>query len=340
MAAAEPKPDSSVDDDAATNSAETNADGTPRVPERPRCAGTSKNGRPCMRVVLSHELDGKLYCNSHAPAGAVLVKWDPTRMPLCEGVLADGHSRCTRAVLEHVTVGPGVERGLCRKHLDNWATRQTLILPKAPKKRRMPAFVVGEEIVEETPVVEHEPLAPRDRPSDLRQALQTTAEDAYAEIEIGLREAIRSASKLTRASCPSCKHVFSLQVRDWNAVIRASSELLDRVVSKPQTAPAPVVDPDMPLTKEEIDRLSQEELLRLIVSVQSTTAPTAMTQAERYGHLFTEIGETKDVLARHSEGHDVSHTELRRATIRAKYWAELCEMLSVFVGISLPMEVP
>jgi hypothetical protein len=161
--------------------------------------------------VLSHELDDNLYCNSHAPAGAVLVKWDPTRMPLCEGVLADGHSRCTRSVLEHVTVGPGVERGLCRKHLDHWATHQTLILPKnSRKKRRIPAFV----IVEETPVVEQEPLAPRDRPGDLRQALQATEEEAYAEIEFGLRDAIRSASKLTRASCPSCKHVFSLQVRD------------------------------------------------------------------------------------------------------------------------------
>jgi hypothetical protein len=225
--------------------------------------------------VLSHELDDNLYCNSHAPAGAVLVKWDPTRMPLCEGVLADGHSRCTRSVLEHVTVGPGVERGLCRKHLDHWATHQTLILPKnSRKKRRMPAFV----IVEETPVVEQEPLAPRDRPGDLRQALQATEEEAYAEIEFGLRDAIRSASKLTRASCPSCKHVFSLQVRDWSAVIRASSELLDRVVSKPQAAPAaPTVDPNVPLTPEEIERLSTEELLNLIVHTRVVAAPTEMT---------------------------------------------------------------
>ena len=180
-----------------------NADGTPRSPDRPHCAGRSKDGSPCMRVVFSHEYNGVLFCSSHAPAGATLLKWDPARLPLCEGVLADGNSRCSRTLLEHVTVGPGVERGLCRKHLDHWRTHGTLILPKQERRKRMPAVVqpLGEED-RATEVVQ--PLASRgDRPTDLRQALQETATDAYTEIELGLREAIRSASKTTRLMYPS-----------------------------------------------------------------------------------------------------------------------------------------
>jgi hypothetical protein len=342
MAASESKHDSDLMDELGAKEPETNADGTPRVPNRPHCAGATRMGHPCMRVVLSHEVDGKLYCNSHAPAGAVLVKWDPTRIPLCEGLLADGHSRCTRSVLEHVSVGPGVERGLCRKHLDHWATHQTLILSKnSRKKRRMPAFVIGEDVVEEeTPVVEHEPVAPRDRPSDLRQALQTTAEEAYAEIEFGLREAIRSASKLTRCTCPSCKHVFSLQVRDWSAVIRASSELLDRVVSKPQVASAAAtVDPNVPLTAEEIERLSTEELLRLIVHTRVVAAPTEMTPETRFGDFYREIQETRDTLASWDEGHDVEPVRLALAHTRVRYWGELAQLLAPFVGMTFDPEL-
>jgi hypothetical protein len=340
VAAAEPKPESAAEHDSAAKNADTNADGTPRVPDRPHCAGRTRKGQPCMRVVLSHELDGTLYCSSHAPAGAALVKWDPTRMPLCEGVLADGHSRCTRTVLEHVTVGPGVERGLCRKHLDHWATRQTLILAKPPKKKRMPALVkpLAEEngVDDAVSVVETKSLVPRERPTDLRAALQQTAEESYAEIELALREAIRSASKATKVNCPSCQHIFSVQVRDWGNVIRASSELLDRVVSKPSAAPAEVaVDPSAPMTEEEIHKLSWKELDRLVTEARAATIPTRLTQAERFGQLFDEIRETRDVLAAAQEGHDVPESRLRLAAIRAKYWGELAGMLAPFVGLEL-----
>jgi hypothetical protein len=131
----------------------------------------------------------------------------------------------------------------------------------------MPAYVVLEGVADDTSLAPTEPLTPRERrPTDLRAALQTTAEEAYAEIEMGLREAIRSATKTTKVNCPSCRYTFNLQVRDWGSVIRASSELLDRVVSKPSTAPAEVaVDPDAPLTAEEIAKLTTEELTHLIV---------------------------------------------------------------------------
>jgi len=86
--------------------------------------------------------------------------------------------------------------------------------------------------------------------------LQETATDAYAEIELGLREAIRSASKTTRVACPKCSQVFSMAVRDWGNVIRASSELLDRVVSKPSAAPQPEVE--VPVSEEEFRLMSTE----------------------------------------------------------------------------------
>jgi hypothetical protein len=46
-----------------------------------------------------------------------------------------------------------------------------------------------------------EPLAPRaEEPTDLRQALQATAEDAYTEIELGLRADERAEIERLRAA--------------------------------------------------------------------------------------------------------------------------------------------
>jgi hypothetical protein len=340
VTASESKPGFSFEDQFGAEEPETNADGTPRLPDRPHCAGTTRKGQPCMRVVLSHEADGVLYCSAHAPAGAVLVKWDPQRMPLCEGVLADGHSRCTRAVLEHVTVAPGVERGLCRRHLDNWATRQTLILVRsASKRRRLPAVVTAEEEVPAGAVqAGQELLTRRERPTDLREALRTTAEEAYAEIELGLREAIRSATKTTKVNCPSCRYTFNLQVRDWGSVIRASSELLDRVVSKPQPPPAPVEIDMADIKPEDVALLSNEQLNRLIV--QSFPSPTPPLRGHSFfGDLEEEIRQVLDTVSAVREGHDVSPRRLKQAEIAVGYWNEMAALLAPFRDMVFAPEV-
>jgi len=311
---------------------ELNSDGTPRTPDRPHCAGLSKSGQPCMRVVLSHEYGGDLYCNSHAPAGSTLLKWDPTRIPLCEGVLADGKSRCTRAVLEHVTVGPGVERGLCRKHLDWWRSHGTLVLPKQPRRKRMPAAVepLGEDEVVPDEIVE--PLPTRNgKPTDLRLALQETATDAYAEIELGLREAIRSARKTTRVACPKCSHAFALQVRDWSNVIRASSELLDRVVAKPSATARDNME--IPVDEAEIAEMSTEMLIKLVARAHPYPKQSLIPGEPLFADLEEEVRDTLDVIASHTEGHDVSRRRLKQAELAVDHWNEMSKVLMPVVGL-------
>jgi hypothetical protein len=128
-------------------------------------------------------------------------------------------------------------------------------------------------VQDDTSAVGVEPLTRPDRPTDLREALRTTAEEAYAEIELGLRDAIRSATKTTKVNCPQCRYTFNLQVRDWGSVIRASSELLDRVVSEPSaTASEPEIEG--PLTPEMVSQLSNAQLVKLMA--QARPYPTKL----------------------------------------------------------------
>jgi hypothetical protein len=89
------------------------------------------------------------------------------------------------------------------------------------------------------------------------------------------------------------------------------------------------------LTVEEIARLSSEELMDIIVQARLVTMPTKLTPAERFGDLHREIQQTRDVIAKHREGHDISEGEIRRATFRAQCWGELAGMLAPFVGMAL-----
>jgi hypothetical protein len=73
----------------------------------------------------------------------------------------------------------------------------------------------------------------------------------------------------------------------------------------------------------------------VIVQARLVTIPTKMSPAERFGDLHREIQETRDVIAKHREGHDVSQSEIRRAAFRAQCWGELAGMLAPFVGLEL-----
>jgi hypothetical protein len=90
-----------------------------------------------------------------------------------------------------------------------------------------------------------------------------------------------------------------VQVRDWGNVIRASSELLDRVVSKPTAPPVePEIETDM--TPEDVKMLTTEQLMKLVAAAKPYT--TALLPGQRlFGDLEEEVRDVRDTIASHEE---------------------------------------
>jgi hypothetical protein len=268
------------------------------------------------------------------PGGSVPVKWDPTRMPLCEGVLADGHSRCTRSVLEHVAVAPGVERGLCRRHLDNWANRQTLILPKsASKRRKMPAFVrrsrrcAGRHVGRWSGAA-HATRSPnrpargapdngggglrgnRARPARRDSECDEDNEGELPAVPVhvqpsGARLGQRDPRELR---APRSRRLGALgdsqRARDRGAAhARDGLAAVERAVSEADGAGSSVPD-------------------------------QAAARARLFGDLEDEIREVRETIASYRDGHDVSLRRLKHAELAVDYWGRMAQLLAPFVGMT------
>ena len=106
----------------------------------------------------------------------------------------------------------------------------------------------------------------------LRDRIERSTEESFAEIEAALRSALQGTTKQRGVKCPACGEGFKVNMPDHSAAISAAKLLLELNVSRPKQPEEPPPMPEYDEDAPDFDSMTTADLYRVAFGQEPPSA--------------------------------------------------------------------